>query len=146
MAQKENTKYKGCGQQLATRQATQFTSSMSVNHWRSGVKDLTGICFTFLPKIRSTVVPQQNTKHSQLCRTMTMVYHIWNHLRYGLRPSSHVKSENKGTGQNQSYTWLTVLHVPKNKATTVLQNLANTNPIIKCHKTNNASILLLQLP
>jgi hypothetical protein len=75
-----------------------------------------------------------------------MLYHILNHLLYGLHPSSHVKNENKGTGQNQSYTRLTVLHVPINEATTVLQNLPNTNPVMKCYKTNNASILLLELP
>jgi len=134
------------GSNLQQRQATWFTSSMSINYCGSGVKWITGVHFIYWSKIWSTVVPQQNTKHSQLCRTVTMVYQIWNHLRYGLRPSSHVKNENKGTGQNQSYTWLTVLHVLKNEATTVLQNLANTNPIIKCHKPNNASILLLELP
>jgi hypothetical protein len=146
MTWQENSKYEVCGQQLATRQATQFTSSMSVNHWSSGVKHLTGIRFAYLPNIRSTVVPQQKTKHSQLCKTMNMIYHIWNHLLYGLRPSSYVKNKSKGTGQNKSYTWQTVLHVPKNEATTVLQNLAYTKLVAKFHKTNNVSILLLELP
>jgi len=43
-----------------------------------------------------------------------MLYHIGNQLLYGLRASSYVKNENNWTGQNHSYTWQTVLHIPKN--------------------------------